>query len=92
MNTTTIFTFTDGFFRRYLHYHSVGNLFTNEITDENALSVTFLSVIFCSLISPLVIKKNIITDGKNAQKKNYPLHSVGIFLGKIPYVILSVII
>jgi hypothetical protein len=69
MNTTTIFIFTDGFFRRYLHYHSVGNLFTNEITDENALSVTFLSVIFCSLISPLVIKKNIITDGKNAQKK-----------------------
>jgi hypothetical protein len=46
-------------------------------------------------VSPLVIKKNIITDGftdgKGAQK-NYPLHSIGISLGKIPYVIPSVII
>ena len=73
--TTTIFRFTDKIFRRYLHYHSVGNLFTNEITDINSPLVNHSSVIFYPSLSPLVIK-NIITDGltngKNEQKKKLP--------------------
>jgi hypothetical protein len=58
--TTTIFIFTDGFFHRYLHYHSVGNEFTNKITDRNSSPVNLLSIIFYPSVSPLVIKIIII--------------------------------
>ena len=72
-----------------MYYHFIGNNFTNEITDRNTPSVNLLSV------SPFVIK-SIITDGftdrKGMQKKFYPLHSIGISLGKMPYVIPLVII
>ena len=91
--TTTIFIFTDGIFCRYLHYYSVGNSFTNKITDEITPSMNPSSVIFCPSVSPLVIKKYYITDGftdgKSEQKK---FHSIGNFLGNKPYVIPSVII
>jgi hypothetical protein len=91
--TTKIFRFIDKIFRRYLHYHSVGKKFTDEITDGKSSSVNLLLVIFCPSVISLVIK-NIITDGftdeKNEQKKIF--HFVGNFLGNKPFVIPSVII
>jgi hypothetical protein len=79
--TTTIFIFTDGIFCRYLHYYSVGNSFTNKITDEITPSMNPSSVIFCPSVSPLVINK-LFYRWKRHAKKNYPLHSVGISLGR----------
>jgi hypothetical protein len=32
--TTTIFIFTDGIFRRYLHYHSVGNYLPTKLQTK----------------------------------------------------------
>jgi hypothetical protein len=46
--TIKIFRFTDGIFRRYLHYHSVGKKITDGMSP---------SVIFFPSVCPLVIKK-----------------------------------
>jgi len=92
-NTIKIFRFTDGIFRRYLHYHSVGKKITYAIIDGKSPSVNLSSVIFCPSVSLLVIKKYyyrwIYWRKKRAKKI---CHSVGNFLGNKPYVIPSVII
>jgi len=78
---------------RYLHYHSVGKKITNEITDGKSPLVNLLSVIFCSSISPFVIKKILLLMDllmEKASKKKF--HSVGNSLINKLYVIPSVII
>jgi len=42
--TTIIFSFTNGIFRRYLHYHSIDKKIINEITDEKSPSVISLVI------------------------------------------------
>jgi hypothetical protein len=59
---TTFNCFTDRIFYRYLHYHSVGNNFTDRFTDENRLLV----------ISFMSVKKN--TDGFTDRK--YPAKKI----------------
>jgi hypothetical protein len=78
---------------RYLHYHSVGKKITDEITDGKSPLVNLSSVIFCSSISPLVIKKILLPMNLLMEKANKnKFHSIGNSLENKLYVIPSVII
>jgi hypothetical protein len=82
--TTIILRNTDGIFHQYLFSHSIGNKFSNRLTNENVLLVKLLSVIFG--LSVIKLPMNLLT-GKARQKKFVRFIPSVFPNDKIPYTI-----
>jgi hypothetical protein len=82
--TTRILRNTDRIFHQHLFSHSIGNKFSNRLTNENVLLVKLLSVIFS--LSVIKLPMNLLT-GKARQKKFVRFIPSVFPNDKIPYTI-----